>query len=169
LFEAAVPSETGIAGLEAPSPQHHALLLAAHGWRHEPLQSLRDLADVALMSATEDDQELRRQAEAWGLRRIWETTRRAGDSALFGAPRTWPLRTWARHLRAVRERTVLEVHVQRIASPYWGLPPSAATVAAARGLVTTLTPVEDESWREKARRIPHALREAGVGLSKRGH
>jgi hypothetical protein len=169
LFEAALPSETGIPGLDAPSPQHHALLLAAHGWRHEPLQSLRDLADVALMSATEDDEDLLRQAAAWGLRRNWETTRRAADSALFGAPRTWPLRTWARHLPAVRERTVLEVHLQRIVSPYWGLPPAAATVAAARGLATTLTPVEDESWREKARRIPRAVREAGVGLSKRGH
>jgi hypothetical protein len=169
LFEAAVPSETGIAGLEAPSPQHHALLLAAHGWRHEPLQTLRDLADVALMSVTEDDEELRRQAAEWGLGRIWDTTRRAADSALFGVPRTWPLRTWARHLPAMRERTVLEVHLQRVVSPFWGLPPAAATVAAARGLATTLTPVEEESWRVKARRIPRALRDAGVGLSKRRH
>ena len=40
LLELTRPSATGVAGLSAPVPAAHAVLLAAHGWAHEPLRRL---------------------------------------------------------------------------------------------------------------------------------
>ena len=37
IIEAAVPSALGVEGVSAPDRAHHALMLASHSWRHEPL------------------------------------------------------------------------------------------------------------------------------------
>ena len=37
LFEAAGPASSGVEGVQTVSPAHHALILAAHGWKENPL------------------------------------------------------------------------------------------------------------------------------------
>jgi len=167
IVEAAVPSALAIEGLLAPHPSHHALMLAAHAWRHEPLQTLRDLVDVAAVSTGQDPRELERTAKAWGLERIWRTTRRAIDALFFGGRQTVPLRVWARHLASVRERTVFEGHLQSWLRAFWGLPAGAAFAETARVLRAEIAPAEGESWRTKLARIPAAVRHAQTPLSRR--
>jgi putative nucleotidyltransferase-like protein len=167
ILEAAGASGLEIEGLAAPHPLHHALMLAAHAWRHEPLQTLRDLVDIAAISAGQSVDDLDRAANAWGIGRIWRTTRRAADALFFGAPRTMPLRIWARHLEAVRERTVLESHLQRSLQPFWGFPLRVALAQTVDTLHVELAPAEGETWRQKLKRVPRAVRDAGVPVSRR--
>ena len=54
LFAAAVPSTTTIDGFLALPPEHHALLLAAHSWAHEPMRLLRDVVDIAAVADAAD-------------------------------------------------------------------------------------------------------------------
>ena len=51
VLDASVHSGLGVAGIFAPAVHHHALILAAHAWSHEPLWRLRDLIDIAVVSA----------------------------------------------------------------------------------------------------------------------
>ena len=122
LFDAAEPSRLGVAGILAPAPHHHALLLAGHAWVHEPLRRLVELIDVAAVTDGTDREAVRTLARRWGCERVWHTTELAVDSLLYGAAPPLALRTWARHLHGARERTVLESRVQRLAGPAWGLP-----------------------------------------------
>ena len=55
LLQLTRPSVTGVAGLSAPVPAAHALLLAAHSWAHAPLRRLLDLIDVMVVLEGEDD------------------------------------------------------------------------------------------------------------------
>lgn len=167
IIAAAVPSATGVDGLSAPHPRHHALLLAAHAWRHEPLQTLRDLLDVAAMAFGEDAAELEGTADEWGLARIWRSTREAIDALFLGAPRPASLRVWARHLERVRERTVLESHLQGVLSPFWAFPPRMAVAEALAGIKASATPMRGEGWAPKLRRIPCAIKDAHLARSKR--
>jgi Uncharacterised nucleotidyltransferase len=167
ILEAAVPSTTRVEGLSAPHPLHHALMLAAHAWKHAPLETLRDLVDVAALAAGQDAGELAETAERWGIRRIWETTRRAVDALFFASPRPASLRVWARHLESVRERTVFEDHLQRWLHAFWGLPLAPALAETGRVLRAEVAPGAGETWRDKLRRIPRAVRDAGVPLSDR--
>jgi hypothetical protein len=160
ILEAAVPSATGIGGLSAPSRLHHSLLLAAHAWAHEPLETLRDLVDVAALAAGEDANELRRIAGSWGIGRIWETTWNAIEALFFDGNPNAPLRLWARHLAAVRERTVFESHLQAVLHPFWDRPPGPALTEALAAIRTDLTPARGESWGVKLSRIPRAIRDA---------
>ena len=120
LLKGAVPSATGVAGLLAPLLERHALVLAAHAWTHGPLIRLRDLLDVALMTAKADRDELERLAEDWGI--------------------------WARNLSAARERTVLEQHVARWVGWHAALPRRLAAGATLDELRDDLTPERGESW-----------------------
>jgi hypothetical protein len=49
LLQLTEPSATGVAGLQAPIRVAHALLIAAHGWAHEPLRRLLDLMDIGVL------------------------------------------------------------------------------------------------------------------------
>jgi hypothetical protein len=167
ILDAAVPSVVGVEGISAPRKLHHALLLAAHGWAHKPLQTIRDLLDVAVFAAGESPAEFERLAAAWGLRRVWRTTRLAIEALFYGGVRPVPLRIWARHLHAVREQTVLESHLQSVLNPYWALPPGPALVESLAALRTDLVPVPGESWGAKRRRIRRAIRDAGVARTHR--
>jgi hypothetical protein len=167
ILEAAVPSVVPVEGLSAPSRLQHALVLAAHAWAHEPLQTLRDLVDVAVLAEGVSTAELDRTAAAWGLARVWRTTQRAIDALFFGGPRPASLRLWARHLEAVRERTVFETHLQAVLHPFWGRPPRAALAASLAALRTDLLPAPGESWGDKLQRIPRALQDARVARSER--
>lgn len=158
ILEARVFSATGIEGVSAPSPLHHALILASHAWCHEPLQTLRDLVDIEAVSAEVDEAELERTATAWGLGRVWSTTRRTIEAVFYGGPRTVPLRSWARHLELVRERTVFERHIGRLMQGYWGLPPHLAAAETARALPYLVKPLPGETWPDKLVRAGRALR-----------
>ena len=104
---------SAVDGLEALHPVHHALFLASHAWLDEPLYTLRDLIDIAAVSEGVDESEIARAASAIGIARLWNTTRGAVDSLFGEGDQTFPLRTWARHLAPVRDRTVFEHHLQR--------------------------------------------------------
>jgi len=88
LFDAAAPSTLDVGGVSAPIPLHHTLILASHAWGHEPLHTLRDLIDVALVATQVDPAELERTAAARGIPRLWRTTRHAIDALFYGGPRS---------------------------------------------------------------------------------
>jgi hypothetical protein len=161
LLDAAIPSRSGIDGVSALSPVHHTLVLATHAWVHEPLTSLRDVIDVAAAAEGLDREELARTARSWRIGRLWETTEQAIDSLFYDGPSTAPLRSWARHLHAVRERTVLENHLARWLHPYWELPFRPAARRMAATVAAELRPSPGEGRRAKLLRISRAVRNPG--------
>jgi putative nucleotidyltransferase-like protein len=165
VVEAAVPSALGIEGISAPHPVHHALMLAAHAWDHEPLGTLRGLVDVAAVAHHAAETELARTAQAWGMAGIWATTHGV-VAALFadGRPPA-SLRLFGRHLRDVRERTVLDSHLARWLSPFWALPLRSAVLAVPGLLREELLPDREESWNQKLRRVRGAVFHPGRSMS----
>jgi hypothetical protein len=160
LFDAAEPSGLGIDGLLAPAPHHHALLLAAHAWAHEPLRRLIDLVDVAAMTRETHAATTRKAARHWGCERVWRTTELAVDALFYGSRRPLALRTWARHLHDARERTVLDVRLQRLGAPAWGLSGRRAPQAVLRAVAGHLRRYDGESWRTKVERTSSIVRGA---------
>jgi hypothetical protein len=165
LFEAAVPSQVGVRGVLAPVPAHHALLMAAHAWAHQPLGRVRDLVDVGAFRAEADSAEMGRTARAWGIDRLWHTTSAAVD-AVLAQRATWPLRLWAAHLAELREQTVLETHLERLLSPMWGYPPPIAARRVGSALANEIRPAWDEGWDEKVRRSAAAVRRAFAPITE---
>jgi hypothetical protein len=157
IVERAAPSGVGVEGISAPDPAHHAVMLAAHAWSHDPLRTLRDLIDIAAVSQGTSDVELARTADAWGLAKIWTTTRAAIAALLEEGPTTIPLWTWARHLRAVRERTVFDSHLMRWLHVFWELPPRAAVADLGAAARLTLLPAPGETWQAKLARTRHSV------------
>jgi hypothetical protein len=138
---------------------HHALLLAAHAWTHEPLGRISHLLDIALVGAECDRAERDAVAADWEATRLWSTTEAMVDALFFRRDRLRrPLRLPARKLERVEERTVLESHAYRALAPFWVLPPSDAVRTAAAALADTLRPGSGETWPRKARRTVVALR-----------
>ena len=154
VIEAAVPSATGVAGVLAPAPAHHAVILAAHAWAHEPLASAGRLLDVAAVAVEADREELEAVARRWDCRRLWGVSWAASEALFCGARAPLALRVWARHLAGVRERTVLENHVTRLAAQ----PLSGAARSAGRD--------RDEPWSRKLARARMALGNAFVARSE---
>lgn len=166
LLEAAVPSATGVAGMLAPAPACHALLLAVHSWAHEPLRRLRDMVDIAAVAAAAEPGELDALARAWGVQRIWRTSSAAIDALLGNRPTPWALRLWAQNLARARERTVLENHLQRWLSAFWALPLLTAARGVPQTFVDEFVPGADERWRDKAARTALAVRNASQRRSR---
>jgi hypothetical protein len=158
LFAAAVPSATGVEGVLTLPPAHHALVLATHAWAHMPLRRLLDIVDVAAVAGEADESELRALTRAWELERLWGTMETAIQALLYGGRTPVALRTWARHLRSARERSVLESHLARIFSWFWALRPRRAIEQMARELAQHFRPEPGESWRVKMARSIQALR-----------
>jgi hypothetical protein len=160
LLDAAVPSATGVKGIDTLAPADHALVLAAHSWAHLPLRRIQELVDIALIAEETDPEEIEARARAYGFERVWHTTRRSIESLFQGAPRTSAERIWARHLASARERTVFESHVERWLSPYWALPTRRAASAMTATVRGELVPAEGEDWKAKLSRAGKALRHA---------
>lgn len=165
LIEAAVPSGLGVEGVSALDPVHHALAVAVHHWAHVPLAHFRDMIDVLALSAESTEAELERMATAWGIRRLWLTSLHAAKGAVGLEESTAPLRVWARHLRPMRERSVLENHLQSWLSPYWALKPTEAFRVSGHELLKDLRPAFDEGWRDKLTRVAEAVRHPWTPLS----
>lgn len=161
LLEAAVPSraacEAGVEGILAPAAAHHALLLAAHAWAHQPLGRARDLVDAGAFRTEADVTEIRATARRWGIARLWETTERAIEGLLHQG-RPLPFRLWAGHVPELRDKTVVEDHLERLCSPIWAYPPRAAARRVGRALLSEVRPEGDDGWREKLDRSFIALR-----------
>jgi hypothetical protein len=160
LFAVATESEMGLDGILTLRPAHHALVLAAHSWGHEPLRRLRDLVDVAAMAEGLDREELHRLAAAWGMERAWRTTVSAADALLLDATPPPAVRIWARNLVKVRERTVLENHLARWLSNFWALPVRDAVRSLASTFGREIRPAPGESWSAKLSRSARAVRNA---------
>lgn len=158
IVAAAVPSATGVPGILAPHPAHHALILASHAWVTQPLETLRDLVDVAAVAAQADEEEIAAVAHAWEMERIWRTTHEAASGLLGGNRQTSAVRVWGRHLPAVRERSVIGNHVGRWLSAFWGFPPLEALRSTLSTARMELMPYPGETWREKLIRVRHAVR-----------
>jgi putative nucleotidyltransferase-like protein len=154
LLAAAVPSRIGIDGIDALPPEHHTLLLAAHAWEHQPLGRLGNLIDVAVSLRRSDEAEVARLARRWGCTRMWRTTRAAVRAVVEGGRGSVAVALWARHLPAIRERTVLEWHVKNLLAPAWGYPRRRVPGAALAQLRAV-----------RLSRAPRALRNAGVARS----
>ena len=165
IFDRSVASGIGVDGIAAPDPLHHTLILAAHAWSHEPLQTLRDLVDIAAMARGCSEAELARTAAAWDLPRIWRTTRAAIAALFESGPTTMPLRIWARHLPSVRERTLFANHLMRWLHSFWELPPGGAAGQLGAAFRMTLLPAPGESWGEKLARTRHSLRHPAEPMS----
>ena len=165
LLATAVPSRLGVPGLGALEPTAHAIALAAHDWSHQPLGRLGNLIDVAATLRRTTDEETDALAHAWGCHRLWRTTRRAVATLLEGDRRSAAVALWARHVPALRERTVFEWHLHRLLAPVWGLPAPRATGGALASLAADGRRLPGETAGTKLRRTTLALREAGVPRS----
>lgn len=162
IFRVAVPSAVGVSGILAPEPAAHAVLLVAHAWSHEPLESVGQLLDVAVLLASADHRRAGAFARAWGWVGMWNATLAVMDAVVGRKRRSLALKLWARHLLDVRERMVLEEHITRLAAPVWSLPAGAVPQAVACALRYTAVPAPDEDWMMQLRRswlaIVHAFR-----------
>ncbi|HUA02599.1 MAG TPA: nucleotidyltransferase family protein [Solirubrobacteraceae bacterium] len=162
LLELTRPSATGVDGLRAPVPAAHAVLLAAHGWAHEPLRRLMDVIDVAVVLDDEERDLAAELARRWNLERLWRITVAAADALLRGSRSGLALRTWARHLPTVRERTVLETHLTRWAGPVCGLPNTRLRALGDGTVIFTgaARPRNGEGWVDAIRRTRLAMLDA---------
>ena len=160
LFEAAGPASSGVEGVLTVSPAHHALILAAHGWKENPLGTLRDLVDVAAVVAAVPEDELEPTVRAWGLGRLWRSTRETTEALLEGRPLRFPVGLWARHLESMRERTMLETHLRNWLQGFWKSPPRLALLDTRDALRREFRPRPDETWRQKLGRAAGTVRGA---------
>jgi hypothetical protein len=156
----AVPSATGVDGLLAPGLEDHVLLLAVHAWQHRPLGVLSQLVDVAAGRERAGAAALRSRAAAWRVSRLWDLTSRAVDALFYERAEPWPFLVWARNLPRGRERTMLELHLERWLAAFSVLPPGAAAIAACRAIADDVRPENGEGWGRKLRRTSLSLRNA---------
>jgi Uncharacterised nucleotidyltransferase len=159
LVSAAVPSRVGVDGIGALPAAEHALLLAAHAWAHEPLGRLGQLVDVGATLQRTDPSEVEALARRRDCLRMWKATHRAVRAVLEGEGHSLAVALWARQLRAVRERSVFEMHLTEAVGPVWAGAPIEAPRALRR--------LPDESWGAKLGRSARAL--ANARVSKADH
>jgi len=160
LFDVAVPAAVGVAGISTLPPAQHALIVAAHSWSNLPLRRLLDLVDVLLLALEAGRAQIEELADRWDLAGVWRTMIEVADALLGNAKPTLALRTWARDLVLVREPTVAETHLRRLAGPLWALPPRRAAPETLAVLAREIRPAPGESWRAKHLRSARALQNA---------
>lgn len=165
LLEAASPARAQVAGIVAPAPPHHAVLIAVHAWTHEPPGRISQLVDALLLLDECDREQAAAVAAGWGVERLWRTTVDAAETVLFDRPGRPTLRPPLRKLRRVEERTVLESHVYRAFAPFWAFPLPTALRSAWILFAEAVRPAPGEGWGEKAARIWQALRHGRMGRS----
>jgi hypothetical protein len=165
LLEAAVPSSVGVEGIDTLPAAQHALVLAAHAYAHGPVTKLVHAIDAAVVAAEATPDDLTALARRWELERLWQTTAAIADSLFAGGRAPLALHLWARCLPAVRERTVLESHVEDWLAPFWTYPPRTAARATLASLADEVRPLDGETWRDKLRRALRVVRHPFARLS----
>ncbi|MDX6481709.1 MAG: hypothetical protein QOG85_2219 [Gaiellaceae bacterium] len=177
VFDAATPAELGVDGLLVPHRHHHALLVAAHAWGEVPMRKARELVDVLALVDDDERGELSELARRWRFERPWRKTLAAADWLLRGGSQPFFLHTWGRHLRNLREPTVLEMHLQEWLAPFSLAPPRTALRLSAAALLRDIRPQGHENWSDKGRRAVRAAlhplaakssHEAGTKVRRRG-
>jgi Uncharacterised nucleotidyltransferase len=166
LLNAAVPSRVGVDGVETLPPAYHVLVLAVHSWAHDPLSRIGHLLDVAALAESASRADVDALATAWGVERVWRATAAAAAGLFQRGKVPTKMRSWAGHLESVRERTVVESHLERWLSPFWGRRPRPALEASLAAIRTGFVPEEGESWRVKGARVAQGLRTPFRRLSK---
>lgn len=176
ILEHAVASRSRVDGLLAPSPAHHALIVAAHSWAGMPLRRLGDVVDTALLAAAADPEETRAIARRWDVNGLWAFNERVHEMLFRGAEPPLAVRLWGRAALSTRDPIVLAQHTRRILGPFAVLPVSRAVPQAVVQLALEVQPNRGETWHAKLRRVGLALRHAFVRrsqhdarLSERGH
>jgi hypothetical protein len=165
LFDSAVPAAFGIPGVLAPSPAHHAVLLAGHAWEHDPLSNIGALVDIAALMLETGPEPIEEIARSWKVGRLWSTTARAADQLLLAdTPRRLPI--WRRHLHETRERTVFEGHVEKLVGPVAAAPAGRVPAAATRAVLRTIRPWPGEGWGDKLARSRQSVRNASLRESE---
>jgi hypothetical protein len=167
IFEAAVPSALNLEGVDAPARLHHALMLAAHGWRHEPFSRVRDLLDIAVLAEGLPESELESTAKRWGIARLWSTTRLAIEGVFFDERPSRTLKILGPHLASGGERTVFQNHLLHWLYPFWELPLGGALAQTARTARVDLTPAPGETWGRKLERTASAVMHPRSSAAKR--
>jgi hypothetical protein len=160
LLARAVPSSCGVDGILTLAPEDHVLAVAAHSWAHVPLNRALHLLDVAVMLAEVDPDAVAGIARDWKLDRVWATTLGAVGHVLVPMPIRAQLPVWARNVAEMRERTVLEAHLERGFSAFSAFPPGQACRYSATALRLAASRDGDESRSTKFRRARRALRDA---------
>jgi hypothetical protein len=151
---------TAAEGVLRLPPQHHAHVLALHSWAHEPLRRLRDIVDIAATMQHADRSATDRLARSWGAERLWRTTSAVVEALFAEGPSPAALRIWGRNLSAVRERTVLENHLQRLLSDFWAMPTGSALARVPSTIADEVRPGGEEGWRAKLSRTSLAFQHA---------
>lgn len=169
LFAIAVPSRTGVEGILTLPDREHALFLAAHSWRHNPLRSVGDLIDVLAMSEGVARAELASLARQWGLSRVWTLTERTGKVLLLTEQSADmpPVPRWARHLPAIRDRTVAERHLLLWLSVLGAPSPASAVRAFGAVFGEDIRPLWGEAWPAKLARVGRAVQDSFKPASDR--
>ncbi len=166
LLALTYPSRTGVAGVQGFVPAAHAVLLAVHGWAHGPLERVGHLVDVAAVLAEGDRDSAEALADRWGCQRLWRTTMTCIDALLGTGRAPITVRTWARHLRTLREPSVLESYLARVLGPMWALPARATLKGVGAEMRRTAMPYEEESWGDQMRRSARAVSRALLPVSQ---
>jgi hypothetical protein len=147
LFEAAQRSVVDVDGALAPSTEHHALLVLAHSWCHQPFERFSQLIDFALLLDLSDAAVLRTTARRWQLEKLLDVATRTVDSVLLGrAEDPMVIRWCAPHLRDLGRVSPTRQQVHRYAASLF----VARPVGAARGAIEGI-----------GRRIRTTVRSAG--------
>jgi hypothetical protein len=160
VFSRATASRTSIAGLLAPDPAAHALLLAAHGWAHDPLRRLGDVIDIAAVLRHADRSTTSVLAREWGLDQLWNATVAVTDGVITERALPRRLSPWTRHLLHVRDRRVVEHQLSLLVAPAFTIPASQAPRGLARGVGHIVARRNGEPWAHKIRRSRRALLDA---------
>jgi hypothetical protein len=161
FFAGAVPSRTGVDGLLAPSPEVHALVLAAHAWSHRPLGRAGDLLDIAAVLPPELWHRADALARRWGWTGMWRITVATARSLLGGEGRP-PLiaSLCARNLFDVRDLSVLEYHALRLLAPLAAVPKRRAPAVLADWAAQLGRKWTEETWSQKLARSARAAANA---------
>jgi hypothetical protein len=162
VFGTAIPSRTGVAGLLAPNSAAHAVLLAAHGWAHDPLRRLGDVIDIAATLQDADRSRAAAYAREWGWDRLWKAMVSITDAVIVGGALPKRLSPWTRHLLSARDRKVFEHQLTLLLAPASSVPASQVPRALGRGVREVVARRNDESWAQKIRRSRKALLDALV-------
>lgn len=154
LLAGAVPSRTGIDGIETLEPAAHAVYLAVHSWRDRPFHRHRDLTDIEML--LEDQQTAARADELatqWGINRIWGWYRNAIAVAAGKERPKLAVRAFGGHRYEPGNRSALGGDVGRFLGRFCIDHPLHQLSPMAQRLRTDLRPLPGERRRDKAKRI----------------